>query len=154
MREGLVNKEVLRREAGSGWADILHVSEVIEQESIRTKHQHNGAETYKASKLRFLHMLTLLNQEALMIPGRPVWQWFWIQITTRITITHNCKGMWWIRGWTHLLWVEKKRWVHFTPVNTMEKFREDPHDKNDRTSRIFNLSLCVEMKLREDCLKY
>lgn len=36
----------------------------------------------------------------------------------------------------------------------MEKFREDPHDKNDRTSRIFNLSLCVEMKLREDRLKY
>ena len=73
MREGLVNKEVLRR--GQVQAEqTFSVSEVIEQESIRTKHQHNGAETYKASKLRFLHMLTLLNQEALMIPGRPVWQ--------------------------------------------------------------------------------
>ena len=148
MSEGLVNKEELRRGAASGWVDILNVSEVIEQESIRTKHQHNAAETYKASKLRFLHMLTLLNQEALMIPGRPVWQWFWIQITTQITITHNCNGTWWIRGWIHLLWVEKKRGMDFTSVNAMEKFREDLRYKNDHTSQMFNLSLCIEMKLR------
>lgn len=41
-----------RRLSGESYA-----SEVIEQESVRTKHQHNGAEPYEASELRFLSMV-------------------------------------------------------------------------------------------------
>lgn len=76
----------------------LRGSEVIQQKSARTKHQHYCAGNKQAIKLRFLHVLTLLNQDSLMTLGRPNWLQFGIQISNRITITHNCKGGKRIRG--------------------------------------------------------
>ena len=55
-REGLLNNGLVWREAAAGWAERGSVSEVNEQESIRTKHQQKKW-CGEASKLRFLHMV-------------------------------------------------------------------------------------------------
>lgn len=116
------------------------MSEVIQQESLRTKHQHNGAETYEASKVRFLHMVNTAKSRGTNVT--------WKANMAMILDPNNHPDQYNSQLQRHVM---NER---ADPIITdgeeieglsaqLEMFTEDPEDKRDDANQSFNPSLLI-----------